>query len=177
MTESPTNESRPKAKPNREPLSAGLSDENARLTNAARALALGALLSGRRQAAEGIEDDLGGLGVPLDLARPASWEQRRSALVESDAILRQVAASEVVEREFSPRPRTGSRSTDPRFPEQRVQLWRRLAQTSQQVPTAYAWLRLLMAETTPCSQHLLVAPSRIGADPLALKRVTSRPSS
>lgn len=158
MTNSPTNESRPAAKPNREPLSAGLSDENARLTNAARALALGALLSGRRHAAEGIEDDLGGLGVPLDLARPTSWEQRRSALFESDAVLRDVAALEVVEREFSPRPRIGSRSTDPRFSEQRVQLWRRLAQTRQPVPIAYAWLRLLMAEDDP-----LLAASASGA--------------
>lgn len=158
MTESPTNGSRPAAKPNREPLSAGLYDENARLTNAARALALGALLSGRLRAVEGIEDDLGALGVPLDLARPTSWEQRRSALVESDALLRQVAAPDVVEREFSPRPRVGSRSTEPRFPEQRIQLWQRLAQASQPVPIAFAWLRLLMAEDDP-----LLAASASGA--------------
>ena len=158
MTEGPTDETGRGPRPRGESASAGLSDEDARLTNAARALSLGALLSGSRPAIEGIEEDLQTLGVPIDLDRPAGWDQRRSALAASDEVLRRVAATDVIGSEFQPRPRIGSRSTDPRFPNQRVQLWQELTQSGQPVPIAYAWLRLLMAEDDP-----LLAASASGA--------------
>jgi hypothetical protein len=116
MTDGPTAGTRQRARPNREPSSAGLSDEDSRLTTSTRALALGALSSGRRQATEGIEQNPLGLGLPVDLARPTGREQRITGLAESHAVLRRVAASDVVESEFAPRRSGGRRSIDPRFP-------------------------------------------------------------
>jgi hypothetical protein len=158
MTQVPPGERGPSRRPRGEPASAGLSDEDSRLTNAGRALALGALLSGRRQATDGIEQDLQSLGVPIAMDRPGSWQQRRSALSASDEVLARVQANEVIDREFAPRSNVESRSTEPRFGDQRVQLWRELTQSAQPVPLAYAWLRLLMAEDDP-----LLAASASGA--------------
>jgi hypothetical protein len=158
VSDGPIDQSSPGPRPRGEPDSAGLSDEDSRLTNSARALGLGALLSGSRQAVEGIEEDIETLGVRTDLDRPLSWEQRRSALAASDNVLRRVAATEVIGSEFEFRLRIGRRSTEPRFPDQRVQLWQELAQSRQPVPIAYAWLRLLMAE-----EDSLLAASASGA--------------
>lgn len=149
MARDPSAESGSAPRPQREPDSAGRSDENSRLTNAARALALGALLSGRRVAVKGVEQDLEELGVPTDIPRPATWKQRRYALDEANSILRRVKADNVVERESELRSWPGSRSTTPHYSDQRVELWRELRKSRRSMPTAYAWLRLLMAEDDP----------------------------
>jgi hypothetical protein len=67
MTDGPTVGTRRRARLNREPSSAGLSDEDSRLTNSTRALALGAVSSGRRQATEGTEQHPEVLACPLTL--------------------------------------------------------------------------------------------------------------
>src|SRR4051794_35815464 len=114
VTESPQGRPGDTYQPQPEPESAGRADEGARLTNSARALSLGALLLGRRRAIEGIESDIERLGVPLSLGRALSAEERRSALLESEQVLRRVQASEVIEREFSRRSSIASRSREPR---------------------------------------------------------------
>lgn len=129
--------------------SAGLADDDSRYTNAARALALGVMLSGRRDALEGIGADIASLGVPSDLRRPTTWGERSEAIQESGDVLRQLNAGELIESERVPRRGPADRSVEPRFADQRVQVWSLLSQNSQSVPYAYAWLRLLMAEHDP----------------------------
>lgn len=132
------------------PESAGATDQNSRLTNSARTLALGAILSGRRRALDGIEQDVQRLGVPLTLGRPTSWNERQEALAQSDDVLRQVGAEEVFDREAARRLSLASRSTLPRYAEQRVQLWEQLRGGGYEaVPLAYAWLRLILNEDDP----------------------------
>lgn len=147
MAESPR-----EGQPRGDSASAGLGDSDSRLTNSARALSLGVLLSGRRAAIDGIEKELETLGVPLTLSATRSWHERRRLLDESDGVLREVDAEFVHEREANPSGRLEARTTQPLFPEQRVALWDRLKQSNEE-SVAYAWLRLLMAEEDP----LLVA--------------------
>src|SRR4051812_43652576 len=109
----PTAEGNRGPQPRRDVESAGLADDDSRHTNAARALALGALLSGRRTAVAGIERDVAALGVPLDLGRPSTWDERTEALEESDELLTEVGAGDVVESELEPRRGLADRSIEP----------------------------------------------------------------
>lgn len=132
------------------PESAGATDQGSRLTNSARTLALGAILSGRSRAIDGIEQDVQQLGVPLTLRRPTSWDERQEALAQSDEVLRQVGADELFERETARRLSIASRSTMPRYANQRVQLWEQLRGGGYEaIPIAYAWLRLILNEDDP----------------------------
>jgi hypothetical protein len=135
--------------------SAGASDIQSRLTNSARALALGALLSGRKTALTGIGGDLELLGVPLGIAAPGGWAGRNEVLSASDFVLDLVGVlDDVTESEASQRTPFLGRSVVPRFSTARVALWQRIEQaTRPSSAEAYAWLRLLMAEEDP----LLVA--------------------
>lgn len=136
-------------RPSAGPESAGATDQDSRLTNSARTLALGAVLSGRTRAVDGIRQDVQQLGVPLTLGRPTSWDERQEALAQSDDVLRQVDAEEVIDRESVRRISIASRSTEPRYASQRVQLWEQLRGGYEAVPLAYAWLRLIMSEDDP----------------------------
>lgn len=128
---------------------AGVGQATGRYINAARALSLGALLSGRRQAIEGIEPDVERIGVPLQNLSVTSWGARRAALDQSDSILRSLDIyTAVAERENQPRPRLAERTLTPTFPEQRISVWRSLRQ-NRTIGWAYAWLRILMAEDDP----------------------------
>ena len=149
MSEVPDEVPQKPNQPSSGPESAGTSDQDSRLTNSARALALGALLSGRSRAIEGIEQDVELLGVPLTLRRPTSWDDRQEALEQSDDVLRQLNAEEVIERESTRRRSIASRSTAPRYADQRIQLWEQLTDGYEAVPLAYAWLRLVMNEDDP----------------------------
>jgi hypothetical protein len=136
--------------PSVDPESAGATDQGSRLTNSARTLALGAILSGRSRALDGIQQDVQQLGVPLTLGRPTSWDERQEALAQSDEVLRQVGADELFERETARRLSIASRSTLPRYANQRVQLWEQLRGGGYEaIPLAYAWLRLILNEDDP----------------------------
>jgi hypothetical protein len=129
--------------------SAGLADNDSRHTNAARALALGAMLSGRVSALDGISSDIRAIGTPSEFRRPVTWEERLEAIAESSELLRGLGAGDLFAEERAPRRSIADRSVEPRFADQRVALWGTLSRAGTAVPSAYAWLRLLMAEHDP----------------------------
>lgn len=148
MTESSDELADGTRRPRADTESAGSSDDDSRYTNAARALAIGAQLSGRRVAIEGIESDIDAVGAPIEVRAPSS-DARAEAVAEADDVLAELDAGAVLEIEAANASRLGRRSTEPAFAEQRVEAWRVIQQNPQELAYLYAWLRLLMAEEDP----------------------------
>lgn len=128
---------------------AGESSDSAILTSAARALVLGSALA-TPKALLGLTDDLTKIGFGTLPPRWGSWEQRHEDIAESDRILAETGlAGEIRDREIGGWTSTDIDGTISRGPA-RVELWRRVAETSR-VPDAIAWLRLLLTDSEPVS--------------------------
>lgn len=162
--------------------SAGDGGTGAQLTNAARALIIGALSASSRSALEGIELDVAQTGSPLRLSGASTWADRDESLARSDDLLREMEViDDVREMESAAQPERGAGL--PPFAFERIALWSRIAEQERPpADTTFAFLRLLSVDSNPIVSaaassalaHRSTAQSGEQSDPGSLKALHRR---
>ncbi len=127
-------------------------NESAGPANAARTLALGALMTGYGSALDGMDSELVGLGIPI-WPRPLRWDDRLAQAAASDRVLDTLGVLALVGDVENSAPNLIAGR--PRFSAERESVWSTIANGSTDYANIYAWLRLNAAEGDP----LLIAAS------------------